>query len=91
MVSVVQQPSDRTFAVGEHPYIISAQQNFADQYAHEQPSQAISAYARYILEHTKAQLENATTTARRHSSGEERRIPGNLPTIPSGYSTLCEQ
>jgi len=82
MVSLVQQPSDRTFAIGEHPYTASAQQNFADHYAHEQPSQAISAYARYILEHTKAQIENATTTARRHSSSEEVRvrIPASLPT-----------
>jgi hypothetical protein len=46
MASVVQQPSDSAFAMGEHPYVISAQQNFADQYAHEQPSQAISAYSR---------------------------------------------
>ncbi|KAH7054206.1 hypothetical protein B0J12DRAFT_539398, partial [Macrophomina phaseolina] len=48
---------------------MSAQHNFANQYDLDNPTQSMSIYSRVMHEHTKHQLENATSSARRRSQG----------------------
>jgi hypothetical protein len=93
----VHQPSspDATYDMSAYNDIAAAQQNFAQQYSYEHPNQAMSEYAKYIHQHTKQQLEKATSSARRRSNND-----GTTPAVAalstesstdSGASSINEQ
>ncbi|GME25991.1 hypothetical protein GTA08_BOTSDO01255 [Neofusicoccum parvum] len=48
---------------------MSAQHNFTNQYNLDNPTASMSIYSRVMHEHTKHQLESATSSARRRSQG----------------------
>ncbi|KAF2491979.1 hypothetical protein BU16DRAFT_99762 [Lophium mytilinum] len=50
-------------------YSEAAQQNFTSQFDVDHPNDAMSTYARIMHEHTKVQLNTATSSARRRSQG----------------------
>ncbi|KAF2816207.1 uncharacterized protein BDZ99DRAFT_458101 [Mytilinidion resinicola] len=60
-------------------YSEAAQQNFTSQFGMENPNDAISTYAKIMHEHTKTQLNTATSSARRRSQGIS-------PSLTSGLS-----
>ncbi|KAF2179834.1 hypothetical protein K469DRAFT_471670, partial [Zopfia rhizophila CBS 207.26] len=56
------------YVQGDFSELMSAQHSFANQFDLENLNHAISVYARRIMhEHTKRQLNMATTSARRRS------------------------
>ncbi|KAF2269307.1 hypothetical protein CC78DRAFT_574867 [Lojkania enalia] len=56
------------YVSGDFSEPMSTRHNFANQYGLENPTRAMSVYARIMHEHTKRQLSVATDSARRRSS-----------------------
>ncbi|OCK97157.1 uncharacterized protein K441DRAFT_548209 [Cenococcum geophilum 1.58] len=64
----MSQPSG-VYIYGDFSQPMSAQHNFSNQFDLENSHQAMSVYARIMHEHTKQQLNIATSSARRRSQG----------------------
>ncbi|OCL09482.1 hypothetical protein AOQ84DRAFT_291148 [Glonium stellatum] len=59
--------SSGVYVHGDFSEPMSTQHNFSNQFDLENPHQAMSVYARIMREHTKQQLNIATSSARRRS------------------------
>ncbi|KAF2462788.1 uncharacterized protein BDR25DRAFT_308161 [Lindgomyces ingoldianus] len=79
--------SHRTSSVyvsGRFSEPMTAQHNFNTQYDTDNPNRAMSSYNRIMHEHTKRQLNMATNSARRRSSGTS---PGSSESSLSSISS----
>ncbi|OJD33469.1 uncharacterized protein BKCO1_3000032 [Diplodia corticola] len=59
----------RVYVTDDYSAPMSPQHNFANHYDLDDPTTSMSLYARVMHEHTKHQLESATSSARRRSQG----------------------
>ncbi|KAL0258576.1 hypothetical protein SLS55_006073 [Diplodia seriata] len=59
----------RVYVTDDYSAPMSPQHNFANSYDLDNPTASMSIYARVMHEHTKHQLESATSSARRRSQG----------------------
>ncbi|KAF1954150.1 hypothetical protein CC80DRAFT_493995 [Byssothecium circinans] len=65
---------------------MTPQHNFANTFDMDHPEKAMSSYARIMHEHTKKQLNSATSSARRRSQNSPDSSSNSLSSVSSTAS-----